>query len=363
MKIAVIIDTWFPIVGGGQTNAWEISKRLAKKQIHIDVITRNNGEGNLLQVKNLNIYQLGKKSDANSILSKIYFLPKAFLFIISKDYDIIHVHAFLPGIVARLLMVFKGIPTVLTVHGTSINTNLNNPLSKWFEKFILTQILYNAQITVSRDFLKLKNVNRNVVYIPNGVDTKKFDRVRTKKFGQPTPIFVGRLHPQKNLINLIEDISVVKKEIANIKLLIVGEGDLKAELQSQVANLKLKKNVLLLGQKKGLELIKLYKSSHLFILPSIYEGQPLTLLEAWAAKLPVIISNTGDNPYLVRNGQNGYLIGNIYDPNQIAKTIVQALAKDNLEKLGLNGYNSVKRFSWEKASKETLSIYEKVKKS
>ena len=130
-----------------------------------------------------------------------------------------------------------------------------------------------------------------------------------------------------------------------------------------MANLQLKKNVLFLGQKKDLELIKLYKSSHFFVLPSIYEGQPLTLLEAWAAKLPVIVPNTGDCPYLVRNGQNGYLIGNIYDPNQIAKTIVQALAKDNLEKLGLNGYNSVKRFSWEKASKETLSIYEKVKKS
>ena len=363
MKIAVIIDTWFPAIGGGQINAWEISRRIAKLGHQVDIITRNNGNDNLPQTKNLYIYKLGKRSNANNTLSRIYFLPKALLFAISRNYDIIHAHAFLPGIVARLLMVFKGIPAIFTVHGTSINTNLNNHLSNWLEKFILTQILYSAQITVSQDFLKLTNINKNVYYITNGVEIKKFDKIKTEKYKDPTLIFVGRLHRQKNLKNLIYAINIVKEEIPEIKLLIVGKGDLRAELQSQVANLKLKKNVWFLDGKKDHELIKLYKSSHVFILPSIYEGQPLTLLEAWAAKLPVIVPNAGDCPYLVKNGQEGYLIGNIYDPNQIAKTIIRALARDNLEKLGLNGYNSVKRFSWENASKETLSIYEKVKKS
>src|SRR3990167_10374147 len=162
MKIAVIIDTWFPAIGGGQINAWEISRRIAKLGHQVDIITRNNGNDNLPQAKNLYIYKLGKRSDANNTLSRIYFLPKAFLFATGRNYDVIHAHAFLPGIVARLLMVFKGIPSIFTVHGTSINTNLNNHLSKWLEKFILTQILYSAQITVSRDFQKLKNINKNV---------------------------------------------------------------------------------------------------------------------------------------------------------------------------------------------------------
>ena len=69
---------------------------------------------------------------------------------------------------------------------------------------------------------------------------------------------------------------------------------------SQFKDLKLSTNIKLLGELKGKELINKYKSSHAFILPSIYEGQPLTLLEAWAAKLPVIVTNTGDCRYLVK---------------------------------------------------------------
>ena len=70
-------------------------------------------------------------------------------------------------------MLFKGIPTVFTVHGTSINTRLNNPISRWLEKFILTKIRYTAQITVSRDFIEIKNINKKIFYIPNGVDVSR----------------------------------------------------------------------------------------------------------------------------------------------------------------------------------------------
>src|SRR3989344_4416398 len=170
MKVAILIDTWFPFIGGGQINAWEIARRIAKSNTQIDIITRNSGKDNLKYLKNLKVFKLGSKSNPNNSFSKIIFLIRSFFFIKSQGYDLIHAHAFLPGITARLLMVFKGIPAVFTVHGTLINTKLNNPISRWLEKFILTQILYSAQITVSRDFLKLKNINRKIFYIPNGVN-------------------------------------------------------------------------------------------------------------------------------------------------------------------------------------------------
>src|SRR3989338_10921447 len=103
MKVAVLIDTWSPVVGGGQINAWEISKRLAKKGVEIDIVTRNCGRDKLKRVKNLHVYKLGSKSAANNSLSKILFLFKSFIFISKKNYDLIHAHAFLPGITARLL--------------------------------------------------------------------------------------------------------------------------------------------------------------------------------------------------------------------------------------------------------------------
>lgn len=359
MKVAVLIDTWFPTIGGGQINCWEISRRVAEKGIKIDIITRNVGKDNLPPVKNLKVIKLGTKSNPHSGCAKIFFLVNSFLFLIrSTDYQLVHAHAFLPGITARIIMVFKKMPTIFTVHGTSINTKLKNPFERFLEKFILTQIKYSAQITVSRDFLKVKNVNQYVAYIPNGVDVNLFDKVKTEKFSNPTLIFVGRLHPQKNLKTLIFTIEIVRKIIPKINLLIIGEGSLRNELLDLIKEKKLQKNVKLLGRKKGRDLIKLYKSSHIFILPSIYEGQPLTLFEAWAAKLPVVVSRTGDCRYLVKNGYNGYLINNQYNPSDIAKIIKKALENKKLQKLSVNGYNFAKEnFSWKKSAQRTIKIY------
>lgn len=358
MKVAVIIDTWFPHIGGGQINAWEICKRLASKELQVDIITRNNGQDSLKLPKNLNVFKLGGESKLFDSLSKILFMAKAFLFLARRDYDIIHAHTFLPGITARFLSVTKGMPSALTIHGTSIGTSFNNIFKKWLEKFILCQILYSAQITVSRDFLKIKNINKKIHYIPNGVDISQFDKINVPKTKQPTLIFVGRLHPQKNLPVLLQCINTLKQEFPQIQLLIVGDGKEKAKLEKLIKNLNLHKNVKLTGEAKGTQLIKLYKSSHLFILPSIYEGQPLTLLEAWAAKLPVIVSKTGDCQYLIKNGVNGYLIEDPQDPKGVANSIIYAFKSKNLQRLGQNGYNFVKKnFSWEKSATQTLKLY------
>ena len=130
MKVAVVIDTWFPFIGGGQINAWEISKNLASRGIEIDIITRNNGKYKDIKVKNLRVIQLGKTSLAENSISKIMFTLKALLYLFKNNYDLVHAHAFLPGITARLLMVFKGTPAVFTVHGTSLNTNLATCVKK-----------------------------------------------------------------------------------------------------------------------------------------------------------------------------------------------------------------------------------------
>ena len=276
----------------------------------------------------------------------------------------VHAHAFLPGITARLLMVFKGIPALFTIHGTSVNTSLNNFFSRWLEKFILTKILYSAQITVSQDFLKIKNTNKNVTYISNGVNIKSFDKINVTKFKEPTLIFVGRLHPQKNLPTLIDAMRQVVKIIPSVNLLIVGEGESEKLLKEKVKSSRLQHQVKFLGEVLGSDLIKLYKSSYVFVLPSIYEGQPLTLLEAWAAKLPVIASKTGDCQYLIKNGFNGYIVGYSKDPQVVANIIIKAFKHKNLSKLGQNGYNLVKeKFSWDKSTNLTLDLYEKITKS
>ena len=364
MKVAVIIDTWFPFVGGGQINAWEISKNLASRGVKIDIITRNNGRYKDIKVKNLRVIKLGKETSAGNIVSKILFTLKALLFLYKSDYDLVHAHAFLPGIIARLVMVFKGTPAIFTVHGTSLNTSLNGKLSKIIEKFILTQILYGSQITVSRDFLKIKNVNRKIVYIPNGVDQQFIKSSPRSSRLKNVLLFVGRLHPQKNLTNLVEAIKILNIEKFPVILVIVGDGPQKLEIQNLIKKFKLESNIKLEGSKYSPELLEHYQTASALIMPSIYEGQSLTLLEAWASKLPVIVSKTGDIEYLVKEGVNGYFIKDQRHPSNIADSIKKAFSNKNLNKLGQNGYLLVKNsFSWEKTATATLKVYENVSKS
>lgn len=362
MKVAVIVDTWFPFIGGGQINAWETSKRLAKKGIAVDIITRNNGRDNHHKIKNLNVYKLGAISGPNNVITKIVFIARSYLFIANRNYCLVHAHAFLPGITGKLLFIFKRVPVIFSVHGTSIGTNLNSPIIEYIERIILTKIKYSAQITVSKDFLNIKNLNDKIYYIPNGVDLKSFDKIKTNKYKNPTLIFVGRLHPQKNLGTLIDAMSQASKLIPDINLLIVGKGQDEKLLKEKVKKLKLQHHIQFAGEVLGNELIKLYKSSHAFILPSIYEGQPISLLEAWAAKLPAIVSKTGDCQYLVKNKINGYFIRNQNDPANITETITEAFKDKNLSAIGNKGYSFVKNhLTWEKSAIETIKVYEKVR--
>lgn len=357
MKIAVIIDTWFPFIGGGQINAWEISKRLSQKGQEVEIITRNCGNDNLENLKNLKITKLGKLSKAGDDISRLKYLLQALIHLTRNDFDLVVAHAFLPGLVARLLMVIKKKPAILVVHGTSIGTGLIHGPKALLEKFILTQVKYSAEITVSRDFLKIKNINKNIVYIPNGVNTRFFKPSEQVKRSENELLFVGRLHPQKNLFNLVEAMNILVLERFPVKLTIIGDGPQKQEIMSQIKQYGLENSIKLESAKYGANLIKYYRSKQAFILPSIYEGQALTVLEAWASKTPVIVSKTGDNPYLVKEGVNGYFIDNQNSPRSIAQAIKKALGNKNLNKLGQNGYNLVKdKYTWEKSMYSTLNI-------
>jgi len=124
---------------------------------------------------------------------------------------------------------------------------------------------------------------------------------------------------------------------------------------------KLKARLVTGGALTGKSLIKAYKRSHVFVLPSLAEGQPITLLEAWAAKLPVVVTTVGDNPLMVKDGVNGYLI----EPNNVAQLtnailkVFRARTKDVA--MGEAGYKLVRKcFSWEMVADQTWDVYQEV---
>ncbi len=330
IRIATLIDAWFPFVGGGQVHVQELTKALSPKC-------------------DFTIFHSDSASSASRAAWSISVIPKVIKENKKKKFDLIHAHAFISGFPAKILSKILHIPVVFTVHGShtldlwnyskeSVNDDIHVSWGKYLlEKWLLTQIKYDRLISVSSSFLSYKNLNTNMSVIPNGVDTTKFDRVHVRKKNNFTLIFVGRDDPVKGMKYLEKAMQMIKQSNRQVKLLRISD-----------------------GRRKGKKLIEAYKSAHLFVLPSLAEGQPISLLEAWSAKLPVIVTDVGDNRRLVKNGVNGYLVPPA-DAAVLANTILKAMKNPNLAKLGLSGYNLVKKsYSWDNMANKTLKVYKEV---
>ncbi len=355
MKVAVVIDTWFPAIGGGQVNALEISKRISSKKYKIDIITRNQGKFNEKQFKNLKIYRIGKISKPLDNISRLYFLYKTFFLIKKENYDLVHLHAFLPGLLSPLIRSFLRKPVIFTVHGTRMFEE--NPVPSfgfWLEKFILTKIKYNAQISVTKAFMKYRNVNKDIFYVPNGIDLEKFKKENVKKTKYPKILWVGRFDPVKRVDLLILAMKTINEKIPNARLSLIGYGQEEDKLKDLVKKLKIK-NIQFVGKKHGKDLVKEYKSSHVFVLPSNSEGQPLVLLEAQAAGLSIVATKVGGVEEIIDDKKSGILV----EPNDCKKltdAIIKALK--NYKLYSLKGHESIyKSNDWAFIASKTLSVY------
>ncbi|MCH7952023.1 glycosyltransferase family 4 protein [Patescibacteria group bacterium] len=330
LKVAVLIDAWFPFYGGGQVHVRELTKRLS-----VDC--------------RFKLYHPNSTNILLRFLWALTVIPQLLRDYSTERFDLIHAHAYIAGFPGKVISKILHIPVVYTVHGSNVldlreltrsNPALDIKIPIWkyaLEKWLLTGIRYDHQITVGSKYLTHKNVNKNISVIPNGVDTKEFDKLKETKRKQFTLIFVGRDDPMKGIQFLDGAMNLIHQKHPQIKLVKIKTGKI-----------------------QGRKLVKEYKSSHVFILPSLSEGHPLTLLEAWAAELPVIVTSVGDNPKMVKKGVNGYLVP-AADEESLAQAILDAYRNPNLERLGKAGYNLVKKkYTWEKAAKATLKVYKEV---
>ena len=376
----MLIDGWKPIYGGGQKHTWEICQRLVKHyhceiDLYVRALKDENGQKFTENETHLNhrfrIYRVGPCTKFFNLFGRLAWLIWVVPFILKnhrrQKYNLIHAHAFLPAIPAKIVKSMIKRPVIYTVHGTSLNWK-NTGLMTKIERWLLCGLKYDQEISVTHDFSKFKNVNKNVVCVPNGVEVAKFDRIKTEKTPYFKILYVGRFDKIKGLDYLIKGINqIVHSSDSNSKpphrsfeLHLIGDGYDEKNLKNLVSQYKLQKWIKFRGRIVGKALLQEYKSAHLFVLSSLAEGQPLTLLEAWAAKLPVLVTRVGDNEKIVRNGVNGYLI----DPaqsDQLSRLILKFLSQSDLNKLGENGYHLVKKeFTWENTVAKNYQIYQKL---
>lgn len=368
----MVIDAWFPHFGGGQVHVWELARRLVLHHgCEIDIVTRAlPDEGGAAYVKNethldgrLRVWRLGPARCFEHLGARLGFLVRAAAWLSRRKFDLIHAHAFLPGIPAKVARALRGAPVVYTVHGTSLfrpaPEGLRARMERALERWLVTGARYDHVISVAANFRQLPNRNARITVIPNGVDLERFATPRPWP-AQFRLLFVGRFDPIKGAHVLVEAMGLLAQRGRRVPLTMVGFGPQEAALRAQVAQLGAADLVTFAGKLTGDALVAAYGDHSLLVLPSLSEGQPLTPLEAWAARRPVLVTAVGDNPVYVRDGENGFLAP-AGDAKALADAIERAAARSDLLQLGERGHQLVcERFDWNRAAAETFAIYKEL---
>lgn len=175
-------------------------------------------------------------------------------------------------------------------------------------------------------------------------------------------LFLGTIEPVKNLSRLFEAFAQFKEEYKkqfkkfDYQLVLAGKrGWLSKEYPQIAKDLGIGKDVVFTGYIIGDELVPLFKNSQFFVMPSLYEGFGMTVLEAFATGTPAIISRVSSLPEIA--GDAAYYVNPI-DKNEIAEALMKFATDENLRNnYRIKGLEQVKNFDWEKTAGETLEIY------
>ncbi len=286
--------------------------------------------------------------------------------------DVIHSHNYKSNFYVLLASFGLKINKVTTCHNWR-SYGIKMKAYELLDKVLLNR--FDAIVCVSKDLLKeVKAIIRmpdKVCFIGNGVDTSNFQVEKTVKCkallrhyfnineNDKLVGIIGRLTEEKGHIYLLKAFAKVSHKFSKVKLMIVGDGPLKNSLQSTVDSLQIESKVIFTGIRDDIpELLDLMD---IFVLPSLDEGMPMAVLEAMAARKPIITSGVGAIANLIENEKEGLIIspGNT---EEIADMLIELFNDEKKAKeLADNACKKVfSKFSAENMAKQYSRIYEKL---
>ena len=282
-----------------------------------------------------------------------------------KQCNLLHCHWTISGLIASWATRGRSLPLVLSVRGSDIHLLGKGLLQR------LNQHIYRRMdriVAVSEDIArKLEEAGvepdkLRVVY--NGVDQRfkpadKLEMRRQLVLPQECflVLFVGLLVPIKGLDVLLRALGQVGDQ--RLHCAIVGDGPLKGELETEVRQLKLDKQVRFCGRRPTAEIPAWINAADVLVLPSRSEGRPNVVLEAQACGVPVIATRVGGTPELVRDGVNGLLIDS-EDVEALAQRLVLLMKDQNYrQQLGKRARENIVggNFSWDYSARSMQEIY------
>jgi len=290
--------------------------------------------------------------------------------------DALHAHWIVPqGFVAAIVKKLTGIPYIVTAHAGDIFP-LRNKIMRWTAKVALKNCFHcTANSNATKKAVESVARIRNISVIPMGVDLKAFSAAKRsgelrKKLGINGEFIltVGRMAEKKGFRYLIEAMLEVLKKLPKAKLVLVGDGPQRKQLEQQAQALNLKNNVIFAGKMTHKEIARWYASADVFVLPSIItdkgdtEGLGIALLEAAGAGTPIIGSNVGGIPDIIKHGKTGLLVPQ-KNPEELANAITKILTEKKLGiSLSKNASQLVKeQFAWALVADKFAKLFNNIR--
>lgn len=274
----------------------------------------------------------------------------------------------------------KNIKIVATVHDLAFLLFPEDftPKDRFFLNFHTKKAVQMADRIIApseatkKDLIKFYNVEENKIkVIYHGVETR---HCLVSTTTNPYILFVGTIQPRKNLICLIEAFEKIKNTMlrsekksgteagsryaCSLRLVICGgKGWMADKICKRARKSEFSKDIIFTGGVSDDELARIYKNALIFVLPSLYEGFGLPVLEAMSYGVPCVVS---DNSSLLEIADDHALLVNAFSSDDIAEKISMFLTNEALRKdFSQRGIKNAEKFSWIESARKTLNIFKK----
>jgi glycosyltransferase involved in cell wall biosynthesis len=277
--------------------------------------------------------------------------------IVDGRFDLVHAHLGLSEVMAAMVTP-RRVPIVASRRGQNRGFERNRVL-----KLIEGMGHRRADVLICNSEYLAALTSREDRWPPptpvihNAVDLERFARVPYPGKAEPTIAVVANLHPYKGHERLVRALSFVRAQLPAARLVVVGEGVGRQGIRSLVAELGLADAVTFVGAVA--DPAPYMAAAHVVALTSDHEGFPNALLEAMAVGRPVVATNVGGIPELVRDGLDGFLTS--ADPAEIAARLSEVLGDRSLgERMGRSAHERAATFTWDRVVRETEDVYRQV---
>ena len=356
MKILLLTYELPPVGGGGGRIAQDIAEKLAQRGHEIVIITSHlKGLAKKEKIAGgidvIRVPSMRREAFRAGLLTMGVYILSAFWAGIRLTNvwrpDAIHVHFAVPtGALAWALSRLKHIPYLLTAHLGDVPGASPEKTGKWFKWiFPFTKPIWRdaAKVIAVSEFtrqLALKHYPVDIEVIHNGIDINENAPKEITVQSPPRITFAGRLMKQKNPLQIIQTLAKLKD--LEWEYILLGDGPLRAEVESEIAKYSLQDRFTLLGWVTPEEVIENFEKSDILFMPSLTEGLPIVGVQALSMGLAMVVSNIGGFVDLVNEGENGFLID---DKNDYEKALRELIS------------NRQKLLSFKKASRKKVEEF------